>query len=72
MIYPANFEDKSGFDSIRGIMHRICLVDYSHELVDSITFTSDYNNLNKLLNQTFEMKQVLQFVSGFPQQDYYL
>lgn len=71
MIYPANFEDKSGFDSIRGIMHRICLVDYSHELVDSITFTSDYNNLNKLLNQTFEMKQVLQFVSGFPQQDYY-
>lgn len=71
MIYPANFEDKSGFDSIRGILHRICLVDYSHELVDSITFTTDFINLNKLLNQTFEMKQVLQFVPGFPQQDYY-
>lgn len=71
MIYPANFEVKSGFDSILSILHRICLVDYSHELVESITFITDFELLNKLLGQTFEMKYLLQFVPGFPQQDYY-
>jgi len=71
MIYPANFEVKSGFDSIRSMLHHICLVEYSHELVDSITFTTDFDLLNKLLVQAIEMKHVLQFVAGFPQQDYY-
>lgn len=71
MIYPANFEAKSGFDSIRSMLHNICLVDYSHELVDSIKFTTDFDLLTKLLGQATEMKYVLQFVAGFPQQDYY-
>lgn len=71
MIYPANFEVKSGFDSIRSMLHHICLVEYSHELVDSITYTTDFDLLNKLLGQAIEMKHILQFVSGFPQQDYY-
>lgn len=71
MIYPANFEVKSGFDSIRSMLHHICLVEYSHELVDSIKFTTDFDLLKKLLDQTMEMKHVLQFVAGFPQQDFY-
>lgn len=71
MIYPANFEVKSGFATIRSLLHQQCLVNYSHELVDSISYTSNFNHLNKLLGQVAEMKYILQFVAGFPQQDYY-
>jgi DNA mismatch repair protein MutS2 len=71
MIYPANFEVKSGFATIRSLLHQQCLVNYSHELVDSISYTSNFNQLNKLLGQVAEMKYILQFVAGFPQQDYY-
>lgn len=71
MIYPANFEVKSGFSTIRSLLHHLCLIDYSHALVDAITFNTDYIQLRKLLKQTAEMKYILQFVSGFPQQDYY-
>ncbi len=71
MIYPANFEVKSGFASIRQILHDYCLVDYSHQLVDDMQFSNDFNTVVKQLNQTEQMKYILQFVSGFPQQDYY-
>lgn len=71
MIYPANFEVKSGFASIRQILHEFCLVDYSHELVETMKFSNDYNDVLKLLNQTDQMKYILQFIPGFPQQDYY-
>lgn len=71
MIYPANFEVKSGFASIRQILHEYCLVDYSHELVETMKFSNDYNDVLKLLNQTDQMKYILQFIPGFPQQDYY-
>lgn len=71
MIYPANFEVKSGFSTIRSLLHQQCLIDYSHTLVDGITFVTDYDQLKKLLKQTAEMKYILQFVPGFPQQDYY-
>lgn len=71
MIYPANFEVKSGFASIRQMLHEFCLVDHSHELVDAMQFNSVYDEVVILLRQTSQMKYVLQFVSGFPQQDYY-
>ncbi len=71
MIYPANFEIKSGFAVIRNFLHQRCLVNYSHDLVDAISFNTDFITLNRQLGQTAEMKYVLQFVPGFPQQDYY-
>ncbi len=71
MIYPANFEIKSGFAVIRDFLHQRCLVDYSHALVDAISFNTDFETLNRLLGQSAEMKYLLQFIPGFPQQDYY-
>lgn len=71
MIYPANFEVKSGFASIRNYLHQHCLVEYSHNLVESIAFQTDTSILRMLLSETAEMKYVLQFITGFPQQDYY-
>lgn len=71
MIYPANFEIKSGFASIRNYLHDHCLVEYSHNRVDQLTFETDYANLARLLGETAEMKNILQYIPGFPQQDYY-
>ncbi len=71
MIYPANFEYKSGFAVIRDLLHQHCLMEYSHGLVEEIKFTSDFSTIRVQLNQTAEMKYLLQFISGFPQQDYY-
>lgn len=71
MIYPANFEAKSGFAIIRELLHQNCLMYYSQSMVDAIHFSDDYSTVKKQLNQTAEMKYVLQFISGFPQQDYY-
>ena len=71
MIYPANFEVKSGFAAIRQILHNNCLVDHSHELTEAMHFSNDFATVERLLEQTSEMKYILQFVPGFPQQDYY-
>lgn len=71
MVYPVNFEIKSGFNSIRASLHSRCLIDYSHGLVDSMSFITDYNQLQKLLGQVAEMKYIIQFHSSFPQQDYF-
>lgn len=71
MIYPANFEVKSGFASIRNYLHQHCLVEYSHNLVESITFLTDSSVLRTLLDETEEMKYILEFIPGFPQQDYF-
>jgi len=71
MIYPGNFEIKSGFISIRTALSRLCLIDYSRELVNSMAFCTDYDYLNKLLGQVSEMKYILQFIPDFPQQDYF-
>lgn len=71
MIYPANFELKSGFASIRNTLHDLCLIKHSQNLVNAISFSSDIEIISRLLTQTAEMKNVLQYVPGFPQQDYY-
>jgi DNA mismatch repair protein MutS2 len=70
-IYPANFEVKSGFANIRNLLHQLCLVSYSKKLVDGMSFITDFRRLQNLLGQVDEMKYVIQFVTGFPQQDYY-
>ena len=70
-IYPAGFETKSGYAAIREHLHRICLTGYSRELVDAMQFVTGFTELTTLLGRTDEMKYVLQFIPGFPQQDYY-
>ncbi|HLO91972.1 MAG TPA: Smr/MutS family protein [Lentimicrobium sp.] len=70
-IYPSNFEGKSGFVSVRTMLNKLCHIEYSRNLAASMTFITDFDRLNELLEQTSQMKYVLQFLPGFPQQDYY-
>lgn len=70
-IYPTNFESKSGFATVRAMLYRLCQVNYSQTLVNNMGFVTDYDKLRELLLRVDQMKYVLQFVQGFPQQDYY-
>lgn len=46
MIYPQNFEQKIGFDSIRHLLKGKCLVNLGEERVDEI-FSEKYEEINE-------------------------
>lgn len=59
MLYPSHFEQKIDFITIRQILKAKCISTLGSEKVDSITFSSDYDTISRLLSQTDEMLQVL-------------
>lgn len=71
MIYPRNFEEKIGFDRIREMLHELCLSPMGERYVDKIRFTSNYELLSKLTDQTEEFRQLLMKEGNFPSDDYY-
>jgi DNA mismatch repair protein MutS2 len=71
MIYPENFENKIGFDRIRKLLSEKCLSPMGLEMVDSIEFIDDFDNLSHNLSATFEFQQILQFEDFFPSEHYY-
>ncbi len=71
MIYPANIEHKIGFDSIRQLIINECISVLGKNLVEKISFKQHYAEINTLLNQTEEFRQILLFDNYFPSQDYF-
>ncbi|MCK9204290.1 MAG: Smr/MutS family protein [Bacteroidales bacterium] len=71
MIFPSNFEQKLGFDTIRKMLSERCLSTLGKYWVDKISFSSDAAEIETMLSETAEMKQVVQFEEHFPAQDYY-
>ena len=71
LLYPASFEEKLGFDQIREILRSHCLSLMGQGWVNKIGFLTDVAEISLLLEQTGEMKQILQFGENFPAQDYY-
>lgn len=59
MLYPQHFEQKTDFTTIRRLLKEKCLSTLGAEQVDYIQFSSDYELIVKLLNQTNEMLQVI-------------
>ncbi len=59
MLYPQHFEQKTDFTTIRRLLKEKCLSTLGEEQVDGIQFSSDFVLIEKLLNQTDEMMQVL-------------
>ena len=70
MVFPADFESKIGFDSIRALLKEFCLGPGKHH-VDEIAFLDDLAQIRPLLAQTEEMKRILLSEENFPSQDYY-
>ncbi|MCX6240410.1 MAG: Smr/MutS family protein [Bacteroidetes bacterium] len=71
MLYPTSFENKLGFDQIRELLKSKCLSTIGKDLVSSIAFSADRDDIFLNLQLTGEMLNVLNIEEGFPSQDYY-
>jgi DNA mismatch repair protein MutS2 len=71
MIYPQNFENKTGFDRIRSLLAEKCLSPMGLEKVAGLGFTDDYGKLSHMLTATYEFQQILLFEDYFPAEHFY-
>jgi DNA mismatch repair protein MutS2 len=66
VIYPDNFETKIRFDKVRELVKKQCLSSLGRDLVDAIEFSSSFNMINRLVNETNEFKTICQDEDSFP------
>ncbi|MDR1645221.1 MAG: Smr/MutS family protein [Tannerellaceae bacterium] len=66
MIYPQDFEQKTGFDKIRNLIAGRCLSPLGEERVADMAFSSHYHAVATLLNQTDEFVRILHGDNEFP------
>lgn len=71
MTYPDNFETKTGFDKIRDLLNVNCLSQLGRDKVSEMCFSSDYEVVLDLVNQTNEFVRILQEEDDFPVSNYY-
>ncbi|HLO57342.1 MAG TPA: Smr/MutS family protein [Bacteroidales bacterium] len=70
MIYPASFEIKTGFNQVRELVKDHCLFSRGKQKTDEISFTSNYEELRKILEETAEFKEICLFEENFPTDNY--
>ena len=66
LVYPDNFESKIGFDRIRELLKGRCLCNLGQELIDSVRFSCDYDQLKEDLSLVSEFVVILQEMENFP------
>lgn len=66
MIYPQNFEQKTGFDKIRHLISDKCLSPLGQERVAEMNFSADFSAVTERLEQTDEFVRILQGEAEFP------
>lgn len=66
MIYPQNFEQKTGFDKVRRLISDKCLSPLGQERVAEMEFSSDYTTVIERLEQTDEFVRILHGEVEFP------
>ncbi len=71
MIYPNNFEEKTGFDRIRQMLIEHCYSSLGIQEVNKISFQTDRDTIESLLSQTEEFRQIRLSGQNFPGSDYY-
>jgi DNA mismatch repair protein MutS2 len=70
MVFPAEFEQKLGFDQIRDRLKNYCLSPLGVRLVDQMSFSSDFPTVQSLLKQNLEFKLILEKADQFPATHY--
>jgi len=70
MIYPANFEAKTGFHRIRKMIAEACLSSLGKRKVEDIAFQKDFIAIQNLLNEVEEFRQIILFEDNFPLNNY--
>lgn len=71
MIYPTNYEQKTGFDQIRKMVLEQCLSTLGQYYAGRMKFSASYEMVKALLDQTEEFRQILMTGENFPASNYY-
>ena len=71
MIYPQNFEQKIGFDTIRALIKEQCLSTLGTERVDAMEFSTEIQDIDRQLNETMEFVRITQEEDDFPDQYFF-
>lgn len=71
MIWPADLEQKLGFDQVRTMLRNYCLCDLGRRNVDEISFSSDLTVINTRLQRVWELQTILQKGDAFPFSNYF-
>jgi DNA mismatch repair protein MutS2 len=66
VIYPQDFEQKTGFDKIRRLVAEKCLSPLGEERVEEMTFSADFRRIAEQLDQTNEFVRILKGDKEFP------
>ncbi|MDR1671392.1 MAG: Smr/MutS family protein [Alistipes sp.] len=66
MIYPENFEAKTGFDVIRRQVAELCTTAAAREMVDEERFTTSSGDLARRLGLADELRLIMVTEGGFP------
>ncbi|MDD4514619.1 Smr/MutS family protein [Massilibacteroides sp.] len=66
MIYPQNFETKTGFDKVRLLISEKCLSALGKERASEMSFSTDYPTITQRLEQTDEFIRILHGDKDFP------
>ena len=70
MIYPASFEQKTGFDRLRGQVEALCTRRAARTLLAGETFTTSVPEIERRLSLADEMRVLLEMEHDFPGGDY--
>ncbi len=70
MLYPQSLEQKLGFDKIRELLRQACISPMGQDYVERIRFSDNHSLIDKLLRQTYEFKQIVEYEPDFPQANY--
>ena len=71
MIYPKNYEQKIGFDSIRMLLKEKCLSTLGEQRVEEMSFSNQYETILSRLNETSEFIRIIQEEDNFPNQFFF-
>ena len=66
MIYPQNFEQKTGFDKVRQLISDKCLSPLGVERVADMAFDASFDIVTTRLTQTEEFVRILHGDKEFP------
>ncbi len=69
--FSAHFEEKTGFDRIRGLLLERCFSPLGRKQVHAIGFSTDPERIRTLLNQGWEFCQILLGPDPFPGSGYF-
>ena len=70
MIYPANFEQKVGFDRLREQVASLCTIRGGEERLSAEKFSCDRREIERRLSLADEMRRLLLLERDFPNDDF--